>query len=88
MTDRILDSTLSQTPVNPNGPQKVTERWEFTESQLLSIGAAQQELERRINLAFRELAERKGLDPAQCRATVVPQQGRLALQVERPDIAV
>ena len=85
MTDRVLDSTASSPPVNPNG---VTERWEFTESQLLSIGAAQQEVERRINLAFRELAEHKGLDPALCRATVVPQQGRLALQVERPDIAV
>ena len=70
---------------NPNGVRQITETWAFTESQLLSIGAAQQELERRINVAFQELAERKGLDPAQCRATVVPQQGRLALQVERSE---
>ena len=70
---------------SPSTNGKVTERWEFTESQLLSIGAAQQEVERRINLAFRELADLKAVDPAACRATVVPQQGKLALQVERPE---
>ena len=70
---------------NPNGPRQITETWAFTESQLLSIGAAQQEVERRINLAFRELADLKAVDPAACRATVVPQQGKLALQVERPE---